>query len=30
MNRGRRAEAVFLGKKYYIGFIDLFKETVDM
>ena len=30
MNRGRRAEAVFLGKKDYIGFIDLLKETVDM
>ena len=30
MNRGRRAEAVFLGKKDYIRFLDLLKETVDM
>ena len=30
MNRGRRAEAIFLGKKDYTGFIDLLKETVDM
>ena len=28
MNRGRRAEAIFLGKKDYTGFIDLLKETV--
>ena len=30
MNRGRRAEAIFLGKKDYTEFIDLLKETVDM
>ena len=30
MNRGRRGEAVFLGKKDYIGFIDLLKEAVDL
>lgn len=30
MNRGRRAEAIFLGKKDYVTFIDLLKEAVDL
>ena len=30
MNRGRRAEAIFLGKKDYATFIDLLKEAVDV
>jgi hypothetical protein len=30
MNRGRRAEAIFLGKKDYSTFIDLLKEAVDL
>jgi putative transposase len=30
MNRGRRAEAIFLGKKDYTTFIDLLKESVDL
>ena len=30
MNRGRRAEAIFLGKKDYGIFIDLLKEAVDL
>ena len=30
MNRGRRAEAIFEGKKDYFTFIDLMKEAVDL
>ena len=30
MNRGRRAEAIFLEKKDYVSFIDLLKESVDL
>ena len=30
MNRGRRAEAIFGGKKDYIAFIKLLKETADL
>jgi len=30
MNRGRRAEIIFRGKKDYFAFIDLLKETVDL
>ena len=30
MNRGRRAEAIFLGKKDYFSFIELLKEAVDL
>ena len=30
MNRGRRAEAIFLEKKDYGSFIDLLKESVDL
>ncbi len=30
MNRGRRAESIFLGKKDYIAFIKLLKETAGL
>jgi hypothetical protein len=30
MNRGRRAEAIFGGKKDYIAFIKLLKETAEL
>ena len=30
MNRGRRAEAIFRGKKDYIAFIELLKETAEL
>jgi hypothetical protein len=30
MNMGRRAEAIFGGKKDYIAFIKLLKETVEL
>jgi len=30
MNRGRRAEAIFGGKKDYFAFIDLLREAVDL
>ena len=30
MNRGRRTEAIFLGKKDYVTFIDLLKEAADL
>ena len=30
MNRGRRAEAIFRGKKDYIAFIKLLKETAEL
>ncbi len=30
MNRGRRAESVFLDKQGYSMFIELLKEVVDM
>ena len=30
MNRGRRAEAIFGGKRDYFTFIDLLKEATDL
>jgi len=30
MNRGRRTEAIFLGKKDYVTFIDLLKEAAAL